>query len=188
MRKEASLPAPATVQSAATPSLTPLPSQRQVSHPHGLVPSLQSILLNKVIQGIIDQTYTSLDLGYDMLTELATRLQAKRLLTDENVGLFASLPELFLNNCPISDKGLRNLLEKSEMHSVRDAHVPLRREKISLGQIWAIGQAQKEGREKKICRALTNKWHSPHCAPLSAAVRPSFPIFLNYSASNHFHC
>lgn len=119
MRKEASLPAPDTLQIAGTPAPTPLPSQRQVSHPHGIVPSLQSILMNHVVQGILDQQYTSLDLGHEVLTELINRLQAKRLLSDENVALFSSLPELFLNNCPISDKGLRQLLEKAELNSVR---------------------------------------------------------------------
>lgn len=118
MRKEASLPAPDTLQIAGTPAPTPLP-QRQVSHPHGIVPSLQSILMNHVVQGILDQQFTSLDLGHEILLELINRLQAKRLLSDENVALFAALPELFLNNCPISDKGLRQLLEKSEHNSVR---------------------------------------------------------------------
>ena len=140
MRKEASLPAPDTLQIAGTPAPTPLPSQRQVSHPHGIVPSLQSILMNQVIQGILEQSYTSLDLGYEVLTELINRLQAKRLLSDENVALFAALPELYLNNCAISDKGVRQLLEKSEYNSVREFAAAWSREKArrnpDLGNGW----------------------------------------------------
>lgn len=155
MRKEASLPAPATVQSAATPSLTPLPSQRQVSHPNGLVPSLQSILLNHVIQGILDQAYTHLDLAHDLLVELATRLQAKRLLNDDNVALFASLPELFLNNCPISDRGVRNLLEKADRHSVRISHIDLQLSGAKCGQITKKN-ARRNEKKKTMARPVAN--------------------------------
>lgn len=119
MRKEASLPAPDALQMAGTPAPTPLPSQRQVSHPHGLVPTLQAILIEHVIQGILDQSYSNLDVGHEVLSELLNRLQAKRLLSDDNIALFA-LQELYLNNCPISDKGLRQLLDKSEHGSVRN--------------------------------------------------------------------
>ena len=120
MRKEASFPAPESLaQSSATPSPTPKPQRASVSRPHGVVPTLQNMCISIVQEGVLSGAYKCLDVPQDVLAELASRLQSKKLLSDENVFLFASLTELVLSNCPISDKGLRALFEQPESKEVR---------------------------------------------------------------------
>ena len=120
MRKEASLMAPVSAsRTSGTPGPTPAPQRASVSHPHGRVPSFTSMLLNVVFDGIVNNQFTSLDIAYEHQTDLLARLQAKRLLSDDNIALFSSQSELVLSNCAITDKGIHKLFEKQDSRSVR---------------------------------------------------------------------
>lgn len=124
MRKEASLLAPDASHNLATPSGTPLPLRPSVTHPLGLVPTLKSMLIDIVLEGIVSKQYKALHVGQDELAELFGRLHAMKQLNDDNIALFAALTELHVNNSSISDTGIQRLLECGESSMVRLAGRP----------------------------------------------------------------
>lgn len=110
-------------RTSGTPGPTPAPQRASVSHPHGRVPSFTSMLLNVVFDGIVNNQFTSLDIAYEHQTDLLARLQAKRLLSDDNIALFSSQSELVLSNCAITDKGIHKLFEKQDSRSIVGLHL-----------------------------------------------------------------
>lgn len=121
MRKEASQAPVSLSRTSSTPG--PSPQPQRVSHPHGRVPSLTAMLLNLVFDGVVNNTYATLDIAYDHQEELLARLQSKRLVSDDNLALFSALTELVLNHCPITDKGLQQLFAKPDSASIVGLHL-----------------------------------------------------------------